>query len=267
MIITCDTTNDLRASELELIPTWPQILPVNNIPPCFPFDLVIHSRVSGVQDISLLPHCWIFHCRFFSFLYKSNHCLARTIHFTIPTLKVLQNLQKQLHEWLTSYTASIIVVFFLTNISTCVYIYCTLYSVVYICAYCFLFFVYNYIDGVREKTSCKNVERVNPPEVWGSWDEYWRVLNKSRVLLNSVNLFVRMIIKFSYTAPSVSKDLCTCYAREASADNQHPFCATLYYETFAKVLLSRYLNKKGTLTPAIGHIKDFTQVFQAYLTL
>lgn len=131
---------------------WPQILPINNIPPCFPFDLVIHSRVSGVQDISLLPHYWIFYCGFFfSFLHKSNHCLARTIHSTIPTLKVLQNLQKQLHEWLTSYTASIIVVFFFAlYISLCVYICCLLY-VVYIRTYCFLFFAYNYIDEVRER--------------------------------------------------------------------------------------------------------------------
>lgn len=66
------------------------------------------------------------------------------------------------------------------------------------------------MEGVREKTSCKNVKRVNPPEVRGTQDEYWRVLNKSRVLLNPVKLFVRMIIKFSYTAPGVSKDLCTC---------------------------------------------------------
>jgi hypothetical protein len=70
--------------------------------------------------------------------------------------------------------------------------------------------MYNYIEGVRKKMSCKNAKRVNPLEVRGTWDEYWRVLNKSRVLLNSVNLFVRMIIKFSYTAPGVSKDLCTC---------------------------------------------------------
>lgn len=60
-------TWELGASELELIPTWPQILPVNNIPPCFPFDPVIHSRVSGVRDISLLPHYWIFYCGFFFF--------------------------------------------------------------------------------------------------------------------------------------------------------------------------------------------------------
>lgn len=182
------------------------VLPIY-IPSCFPFDLVIYSRVSGVWDISLLPHYWIFHCRFFfSFQYKSDHCLARTILFAIPTLKVLQNLQKQLHEWLTRATASIIVVIFYTlYISLCVR--------VFICYVFNIFYVYLREEGAKNKSSCKNVKRVIPPartEVCGMnigvcWIKAECCPTRGEfICANDYQIFVHD------QPPGVSKDLCTC---------------------------------------------------------
>lgn len=82
-------------------------------------------------------------------------------------------------------TLRVLLLFFYIYIYVHVYLLC-----IYIL---FLFFTYNYVERAREKTSCKNVERVIPLRIRGTRDEYWRVLYKSSVyivLLNSVNLFV-----------------------------------------------------------------------------
>lgn len=145
----------------------------------------------GVWDISLLIYYRIFNSGFFSFLHKSNHCLARTIHFAIPTLKVLQNLQKQLHEWLTSYTVEYYCCYFTRYTYLCI-----LYILF------FLFFTSIIIWKERErKRLVKVLKGWIPPRT--GW--ILACAEKTRVLLNPVNLFVRMIIKFSYTTPEYFK--------------------------------------------------------------
>lgn len=162
--------------------------------------------------------------------------------------------------------------------SRCTYLCATCVYILYICyiyihfthkyILTFILYVYNHKEGVREKTSCKNVKRVNPPKVWGTQDEYWRVLNKSRVLLNPVKLFVRMIIKFSYTAPGVSKDLCMyLLGKRGKCRQPAPFLRNPLLWDFCKGFTLTVSEQKGHTDPCYWSHKGSTTGISAYLTL
>jgi len=110
------------------------ILPVYK-PSCFPFDLVIHSRVSGVQDISLHIlllnfSLWIF------FIFFTKATIVWHVLFSSPSL--LWKCYKISRNSCTNdsrATLSIIVVIFFSPlyISMCdVYIYCIFVIYTYI---------------------------------------------------------------------------------------------------------------------------------------
>lgn len=144
--------------------------------------------VSGVWDISLLIYYRIFNSEFF-FLFYTKATIVWHVLFTSTSL--LWKCYKIFRNSCTNDSRA-------TLQSIIVVIFCVIHIYVYIV---FLFFTSIIIWkewGIKRLV--KVLKGWIPPDHRGSRDEYWRVLKKIRVLLNSVNLFVRMIIKFSYTA-------------------------------------------------------------------